>query len=130
MASKVLLYGRVNEWSGRFAKKIAISFKETVDYFPKEKVAYTGQPIREEIEYPANKKDALDYFKLESDLPVIFILGGSLGAELINNTILDALPRLLKNYQIIHQTGVKNLKIVNDRAEIVLAGDSNKSRYI
>ena len=121
--------GRVNEWAGRFAKKIAISFKEAVDYFPKEKVAYTGQPIREEIEYPANKKDALDYFKLESDLPVIFILGGSLGAELINNTILDALPRLLKNYQIIHQTGVRNFKLVTDRSSVLLLDDKNKSRY-
>lgn len=122
--------GRVNQWGGHFAKKIAISFKEAFDYFPKEKVAYTGQPIREEIEYPAKKEDALDYFKLESKLPIIFILGGSQGAELINNTILDALPRLLKNYQIIHQTGVRNYKLAISRSSVLLANDKNKSRYL
>ena len=122
--------GRVNEWAGHFAKKVAISFKETVDYFPKEKVAWTGQPIREEIENKANQKDALDYFKLESSLPVIFILGGSQGAELINNTILDAIPRLIKNYQIIHQTGVRNYKLVTERSSVLLAEDKNKIRYL
>lgn len=122
--------GRVNEWAGHFAKKVAISFKETVDFFPKEKVAWTGHPIREEIEHPAKHNEALDYFKLESQLPVIFILGGSQGAELINNTILDALPRLIKNYQIIHQTGVRNFKLVTDRSSVLLAEDENKSRYL
>jgi UDP-N-acetylglucosamine--N-acetylmuramyl-(pentapeptide) pyrophosphoryl-undecaprenol N-acetylglucosamine transferase len=122
--------GRVNEWAGHFAKKVAISFKETVDFFPKEKVAWTGHPIREEIEHPAKHNEALDYFKLESQLPVIFILGGSQGAELINNTILDALPRLIKNYQIIHQTGVRNFKLVIDRSSVLLAEDENKSRYL
>ena len=121
--------GRVNAWAGNFAKKIAISFKEAVDYFPKNKVAWTGQPIRQEIENKANHKDALDYYKLESGLPVILILGGSLGAELINNTILDALPRLIKNYQIIHQTGVRNIKLVAERSSVLLAEEKDKSRY-
>jgi UDP-N-acetylglucosamine--N-acetylmuramyl-(pentapeptide) pyrophosphoryl-undecaprenol N-acetylglucosamine transferase len=122
--------GRVNEWAGHFAKKIAISFEEAVDYFPKEKVAWTGQPMREEIEHKADRTEALDYFKLESQLPVILILGGSQGAELINNTILDALPRLLKNYQVIHQTGVRNFKLVTGRSGVLLAEDKNKSRYL
>jgi len=122
--------GRVNKWAGHFAKRIAVSFPEAVDYFPKKNVAWTGQPIRSEIEHPATKKEALDYFKLEEGLPVIFILGGSQGAELINNTILDALPRLTKNYQIIHQTGIKNFKNVSGQAEVVLTDSDQKSRYL
>ena len=82
--------GRVNKWAGHFAKKVAVSFKEAADYFPKKIVAWTGHPIRTEIEHPASRNEALEYFKLESDLPVILILGGSQGAELINNTVLDA----------------------------------------
>ncbi|MFA5778342.1 MAG: UDP-N-acetylglucosamine--N-acetylmuramyl-(pentapeptide) pyrophosphoryl-undecaprenol N-acetylglucosamine transferase [Candidatus Paceibacterota bacterium] len=121
--------GRVNKWAGHFAKKIAVSFAEAADYFPKKSVAWTGQPIRTEIEHGASQKEALEYFKLESELPVILILGGSQGAELINNTILDALPRLLENYQIIHQTGVQKFKSVSSQAEVVLANNKNKSRY-
>lgn len=122
--------GRVNRWAGHFAKKVAVSFLEAADYFPKKRVAWTGQPIRAEIEHSANRKEALEYFKLEEDLPVILVLGGSQGAELINNTILDALPRLVNNYQIIHQTGVKNFKMVADRAEIALADNQYKLRYL
>jgi len=122
--------GRVNQWAGRFAKKIAISFPDAASYFPGKNVAWTGNPVRSELENKANEKDAKEYFKFESELPVIFILGGSQGAELINNTILDALPRLIKNFQIIHQTGVRNFKIVKGRADVILTGDKNKSRYL
>ena len=122
--------GRVNKWAGYFAKKIAVSFIETADYFPKKNVAWTGQPIRIEIEHPANQKEALDYFKLEKDVPVILILGGSQGAELINNTILDALPKLVKDYQIIHQTGVKNFKMVTNMAKIALTDNQHELRYL
>ena len=100
--------GRVNRWAGRFAKKVAVSFIQAGAYFSIKKVAWTGQPIRSEIVNKSQKREALDYFKLETDVPTILILGGSQGAELINNTILDALPRLVENYQIIHQTGVRN----------------------
>jgi UDP-N-acetylglucosamine--N-acetylmuramyl-(pentapeptide) pyrophosphoryl-undecaprenol N-acetylglucosamine transferase len=121
--------GRVNRWAGHFAKKVAVSFPEAVEYFPKKTVAWTGQPIRTEIERPATKKEALEYFKLEESVPVIFILGGSQGAELINDVILDALPKLINNYQIIHQTGIKNFVNVSGQAEVVLAKNEKKLRY-
>ena len=122
--------GRVNKWAGRFAKKVAVSFMEAADYFPKKSIAWTGQPIRTEIENPASRSEALEYFKLEGEIPIILVLGGSQGAELINNTILDALPRLVKNYQIIHQTGVGNFKTITDRAEVVLTDNKYKLRYL
>lgn len=122
--------GRVNAWAGKFAKKVAVSFVEATDYFPKEKVAWTGQPIRSEIENKAMREEALSYFKLESDLPTILVMGGSQGAELINNTVLDALPRLVNNFQIIHQTGVKNFKTVSGQANVVLGENKFKQRYL
>ncbi len=122
--------GRVNKWAGHFAKRIAVSFPEAADYFPKDRTAWTGQPIRREIEKPAGRETALEYWKLENDTPVIVILGGSQGAELINNTVLDALPRLLEKYQVIHQTGIRNFETVSGEANVVLGGNKNKSRYI
>ncbi len=122
--------GRVNLWAGKFAKRIAISFPESANYFRAEKVAWTGQPLRSAILNKAKKDEALEYFKLESDVPVLFILGGSQGAELINNTILDALPRLLKTYQVIHQTGIKNFEAVSERAKVILENNENKNRYV
>ncbi len=122
--------GRVNAWAGKFASHIAISFKEAATFFPKDRVAWTGQPIRTEVMNKSTKKEGLEFFKLESDMPVVLILGGSQGSELINNTVIDALPRLLEKYQVIHQTGVKNFNNVVGRAEVVLMDNPNKSRYI
>ncbi|HBB49422.1 TPA: undecaprenyldiphospho-muramoylpentapeptide beta-N-acetylglucosaminyltransferase [Candidatus Nomurabacteria bacterium] len=121
--------GRVNKWAGHFAKKVAVSFPEAAAYFPKKVVAWTGQPIMAEIEHKATREEALEYFKMEPKVPVILILGGSQGAELINNTVLDALPRLTKNYQIIHQTGIKNFRVVSGQAEVALTVDKYKPRY-
>lgn len=122
--------GRVNEWAGGFAKRVAISFKDAAEFFPKEHIAWTGQPIRVELEQKANRDKALDFFKIDSDLPVLLILGGSQGAEIINNTILDALPRLLKNFRVIHQTGVRNFRGVVNQVDVILGDDKNKVRYL
>jgi UDP-N-acetylglucosamine--N-acetylmuramyl-(pentapeptide) pyrophosphoryl-undecaprenol N-acetylglucosamine transferase len=122
--------GRVNKWAGHFAKRIAVSFLSASDFFPKKNIAWTGQPIRSELEHPAEKNKALNYFKFESELPVILVLGGSQGAELINNVVIDALPHLLEKYQVIHQTGVRNFKMVKGRADVVLSENKNKDRYV
>jgi UDP-N-acetylglucosamine--N-acetylmuramyl-(pentapeptide) pyrophosphoryl-undecaprenol N-acetylglucosamine transferase len=122
--------GKVNKWAGGFAKNIALSFKEAAEYFPNKNVAWTGHPIRSQIADPAPRKEALEFFKFESSLPTVLIIGGSQGAELINNTVLDALPRLIQNYQVVHQTGVNNHQNVSGRAEVVLSGNPNKLRYV
>ena len=122
--------GRVNKWAGHFAKKVAVSFQQAAEYFPKKTVAWTGQPIRTEIEHKETKEEALKYFKLEEGAPVVVILGGSQGAELINNVVLDALPRLIENYQIIHQTGVQKFETVSGQAEVILAKNPNSSKYL
>src|ERR1035437_10499952 len=72
---------------------------------------------------------AHEFLHLEVGVPVIFILGGSLGSQHINETILDALPDLVSKYQIIHQTGKKNIEIMKETADVVLDKNPNKDRY-
>lgn len=121
--------GRVNKWAGKFAKRIAISFDEAATYFPKGRTALTGQPVRKEIMVPASAAGAFEYLKLNSSIPVVLILGGSQGATLINDILLDALPRLIENYQIIHQAGTKNIQDVQGRSAVILDGNKFKDRY-
>jgi UDP-N-acetylglucosamine--N-acetylmuramyl-(pentapeptide) pyrophosphoryl-undecaprenol N-acetylglucosamine transferase len=121
--------GRVNKWAGSFAERIALSYKDAAVYFPAKNIAWTGQPVRSEIENITEKNKALRYFKLESELPVVLVLGGSQGAELINNVVIDALPELIKKYQVIHQTGVNNFKVVHGRAEVVLGNNPDRAKY-
>jgi UDP-N-acetylglucosamine--N-acetylmuramyl-(pentapeptide) pyrophosphoryl-undecaprenol N-acetylglucosamine transferase len=120
--------GRANKWAGKFAYRIATSYKEALQYFPKEKSAYTGQPILEERLTPITS-NALEFFGFDQSVPTIFIMGGSQGAELINNIIMDILPDLVKNFQVIHQTGETNIEVMKESAAAVLLENQNKNRY-
>lgn len=120
--------GRVNKWAGKFAKRVAISFSETSSFFPKNKTALVGNPVRKEF-FMLSKTGAKDFFNIEEAAPTIFFIGGSQGAKIINDTLLDVLPELLKDFQIIHQCGKNNFKEVEGRASVVLENSPYKSRY-
>ena len=66
---------------------------------------------------------------LEASVPTVFIIGGSQGAMAINETVLDILPELVQNFQIIHQCGPNNLSDTKARTDIVLADSDYQSRY-
>ena len=120
--------GRVNRWAGKFATKVALSYPEAASYFPKSKVAFTGNPIRKALLLPA-REGVYEFLKLNSDIPVILVVGGSQGSAAINDTILAALPELVEKYQIIHQAGEAHIKEVEGRAKIALADSPYANRY-
>lgn len=120
--------GRVSLWSAKFAKRIAISYPEAGDYFPADKTSVTGNPIRSELLNPISQ-GAHEFLRLDSETPVIFVTGGSQGASVLNETILDILPALLPHYQIIHQTGQDNFEEIEKRSQTILADNPWRQRY-
>ena len=123
--------GKVSLWAGKFARKIAVSYPAAAQYFPKKaqaKIAFTGNPIRSEVANPL-KNGAHEFLKLEQGTPVIFVLGGSLGAAAINDAIIEALPELLNRYQIIHQTGKANLGEILETTGVILKDHPYAYRY-
>jgi UDP-N-acetylglucosamine--N-acetylmuramyl-(pentapeptide) pyrophosphoryl-undecaprenol N-acetylglucosamine transferase len=120
--------GRVNLWAGKFARRIALSYPEASKYFPPDKTALTGNPVRSELTHPVTS-GAHEYLELEKNIPTIFILGGSQGSKNINEALLDALPLLVTKYQIIHQTGPANFQEVKETAKVVLEMSDFKQRY-
>ncbi|MBI5126678.1 MAG: undecaprenyldiphospho-muramoylpentapeptide beta-N-acetylglucosaminyltransferase [Candidatus Taylorbacteria bacterium] len=121
--------GRVNTWAGKFARKIAISYPEAAQYFKnKDRVAFTGNPIRKEIIAPLSN-GAHEFLGLEQGIPTILVLGGSQGSQVINDAIVESLPKLLENYQVIHQTGKNNYKAVEQLVKLILDKDPNIGRY-
>ncbi len=120
--------GRVNKWAARFARRIAISFVEAGAYFPEEKVAHTGNPIRKEL-LVHSAEDSVAGFSLEPSIPVIIILGGSRGAVTVNEVALASLPELLLKYQVIIQAGRANLSDLAARAGVKLENHPQKSRF-
>ncbi len=118
--------GKLNRWVGKFAVNVAVSYPEAEKFFPKDKVAWTGQPIREEILTFA--EGGREYFGLDPAIPVVAILGGSQGAQKINDAILQALPKLLPICQIVMQTGTRNFTDVNNTVEVILNTNPLKKR--
>lgn len=121
--------GRVNKWAGKFAKRIAVSYPEAVNYFThKDRVAHTGNPIRKEIIQPL-QNGAREFLNLEEGIPTVLVLGGSQGSQNINDIIINALPELLNEYQIIHQTGKANLEEIQSTTKVVLKDHKFGYRY-
>ena len=120
--------GRVNAWAGKFAKRIAVSYPEAAHFFPQDRVAYTGNPVRKDIEVPITE-GAREFLELDQTTPVVLVLGGSQGAESINDAVISILPEFVKKYQIIHQTGKRHIGEVKSTAEAVLTGNPFKMNY-
>jgi len=123
--------GRVSLWSAKFARFIALAHPTAAENFPKQflgKTARTGHPIRKEIESTA-KEGGHEFLKLDKSVPTIFIMGGSAGAQAINEVVLDALPTLVEKYNVVHQTGAANLPEMSQVAKVVLRDSRNADRY-
>lgn len=96
--------GLANKLCIPVAEKICCNFPETIQMLPEGKAVLTGSPIREELA-KGNKIAAYDMCRFTSNKPVIMVIGGSLGAEAINKTVRDALPKLLEDFQVVHICG-------------------------
>lgn len=96
--------GLANKLCIPVARKVCCNFPETMQYLPKDKAVLTGSPIREELS-KGNKIAALDLCGFDANTPVIMVIGGSLGAANVNKAVRDALPELLKDFQVVHICG-------------------------
>lgn len=116
--------GLSNQQTSKWAKKIFTSFPRT-ELFNPEKVILTGNPIRSEL-LNGDKQKAGVMFNLTYTKPVILIIGGSQGAEALNDFVLLVLNDILKNYEIIHVTGRDNFKETVAEAQVVIEKDLSK----
>lgn len=120
--------GRVNKWAGKFALRIAVSYPEAAAFFPKDKVAWTGNPIRQSL-LVTKEQETSPTLTIAAGVPVVLILGGSLGAKKINDTVLDALQTLLPQCYVVHQTGKEHFEELQKLANVSLENNPHKERY-
>lgn len=105
--------GLANKLSMSGAKKICCNFPETMRLLPADKAVLTGTPIREELGL-GDKEVGKELCGFEDDKPVLMVIGGSLGAQSVNETVRYALPRLLPYFNVVHICGkekMDNLKL-------------------
>lgn len=120
--------GRANALAARFARHVAISFEDARPYFKNPAVTLTGIPMRKEL-LQSQRSHIKDLLGIESDLPVILVLGGSQGAERINELILDSLDELLLRYIVIHQTGKSHFDLTVLSARELITDNTLLERY-
>ncbi|MCX7729384.1 MAG: undecaprenyldiphospho-muramoylpentapeptide beta-N-acetylglucosaminyltransferase [Bacteroidia bacterium] len=99
--------GLANKLLTSKARKIFVAFENLEKYFPKEKIMITGNPVRNDLTHLSSlRSNALLHFHLDINKPIVLILGGSLGAKTINQTIAQHLDFFIKNnVQLIWQMG-------------------------
>lgn len=99
-------FGLSNRMLAAKAQAIAVGFPlETYSGFEYiHKLVYTGNPVRSQV-IGVSKAEAIKNLKISTNLPIVFVFGGSQGAGAINEAIFSDLAIIAKNFCIIHQTG-------------------------
>lgn len=104
--------GLTNSVSGKFAKRIGITFPFAARYFSASKVAVVGNPARKELftNPVSSEQEAKIKLGFDTKLPLLLVLGGSQGSKRVNNFIFDAIADLTEFLQIYHVVGENNKK--------------------
>ncbi len=99
--------GITNKILGKKVNKICVAYEGMERYFPKQKIIVTGNPVRQDIlSGEGKRKEAFGLFGLKENKKVLLVVGGSLGARTINESIAGCFEQLASNnIQLIWQTG-------------------------
>lgn len=99
--------GVTNKILAKSASKICVAYEDMERFFPVEKIRLTGNPIREQIRnISVDQATAKKTFDLDPDKKTILVIGGSLGARTVNNSIKKGLDKLQSSgHQVLWQTG-------------------------
>jgi UDP-N-acetylglucosamine--N-acetylmuramyl-(pentapeptide) pyrophosphoryl-undecaprenol N-acetylglucosamine transferase len=117
--------GITNKILSKKVNKICVAYEGMEKFFPKEKLLLTGNPVRQDIASIEEKRnEAFSFFKLDPSKKTVLVIGGSLGAKAINESIGAGLKLFADNdIQLVWQTG----KIYFDTAKKQTAGFESKS---
>jgi len=99
--------GITNKLLSKKANAICVAYENLERFFPKEKIVFTGNPVRQDLlDSDSKREEGITYFKLDASKKTLLVLGGSLGARRVNQLIAKELDFLLENkIQIIWQCG-------------------------
>lgn len=110
--------GLTNKWLSKTANTICVAHEGMEKYFPKDKLVVTGNPVRKTIKLNPNRIDeAWGHFNLDKEKKTLLVIGGSLGARTINESVLGGLQKInASKVQLIWQVGGFYHKEMEERA--------------
>jgi len=111
--------GLANKINSFFSTKIAVSFKESLKFFPKKKAVLTGNILRSQLFSPPETEFSKTAGRIleKLKLPLIYITGGNQGSLAINRALVGSLKEILEKYIVIHQTGSLDFEFVKDKTK-------------
>ena len=112
--------GVTNKILAKGAKMICVAYDGMERFFPKEKIKFTGNPVRKKLlEMRANRKEAMKSMGLDENRKCVLIVGGSLGARSINEGVIANIEKIRSNsdIQFIWQTGKLYFEEMKKRAD-------------
>lgn len=111
--------GVTNRLLAKKAKKICVAYEHMDRFFPAGKIIFTGNPVRQDLENITGKRaEAIVFFQLNPNIKTILVLGGSLGARTINQSLLDNFGKItVSDVQLIWQTGSKYFENIRQKVE-------------
>ncbi len=109
--------GITNKTLARKADRICVAYEGMERFFPKERILLTGNPVRQGLLNPTlTKTESSAIFQLDPDLPTVLIMGGSLGARTINESVMQNLDLIAQgSVQFVWQTGAHYFEAVRER---------------
>ena len=115
--------GITNKLLSKKANAICVAYENLERFFPKEKIVFTGNPVRQDLLDVDSKRDGgITYFNLDASKKTLLVLGGSLGARRVNQLIEKELDFLLANdIQVLWQCGklyYEDYKHYNDKENV------------
>jgi len=111
--------GLTNKTLAKKARKICVAYEGMERFFPKENIMLTGNPVRQDLLNPSlNREECIKAFGLEPQIPTILVIGGSLGARTINQSIIHNLDKIKTSpIQLIWQTGSYYSKAIQEELQ-------------
>lgn len=100
--------GLANKLSMPYCTKICVTFPEALQKLNKKKAVLTGTPIRKDL-FAGSRIKGKSICNFNDEKPVLFIIGGSLGARAINEAVRRNIDKILVHYNVIHICGKNNI---------------------
>ncbi len=95
--------GVTNRILAKSAKKICVAYEGMEKFFPPDRIVLSGNPIRQDLLLPESERnESFAQFGLDPEMPVILLIGGSLGAKTLNESVLN-------NIHLIKESGIQML---------------------
>lgn len=124
--------GLANKLMAPFAKRISVTWLDSLELFPESKTRQVGAVVRPEV-LRGDKTRAVTKYALDSKKPTIFVLGGGTGAQSINEAMAVIAPDILKRANVIHLMGkgkmVKELESIPGYVALELIGKDIADLY-